>query len=95
MVYRLTYTFEVNWVPPGVGPFSTPQDYDSGGSGNGQTIALGNSIGGQSVQGTGTGTAIQSADITTLLSGVTADMSTQLNQAAILALMQRWPSGGN
>lgn len=95
MGYRISYSVQVSWVPPGVGPFSTPQDYGDGAGGTGQTLEIGNQIGGQSVQGSGTGGAIQAADITTLLSGVSADMSAQLNQPANLALMQRWPLGQN
>jgi hypothetical protein len=95
MAYRLTYTYQMSWVPPGVGPFSTPQDYGDGAGGTGQTLAVSNQIGGQSIQGSGTGGAIQAADITTLLATVSTDISAQLNQAANLALLQRWPSGGN
>lgn len=95
MAYRLTYTFEVSWVPPGVGPFSTPPDAGDAAGGTGQTLLVANQVGGLSVQGSGTGGAIQAADITTLLSGVSPDISAQLNQPANLALMQRWPLGQN
>ena len=95
MAYRLTYIFQVTWVPPGVGPNSTPPYYGDGSAGNGQALAVSNQTGGQSVQGAGTGGAITVAGITTLLAGVSADISAQLNSPANLALMQSWPSGGN
>jgi hypothetical protein len=95
MAYRLTYTFQISWVPPGIGPTGTPPYYGDGASPPGNTLALGNQVGGQSVQGSGTGGAIQAADINTLTAAVQADLVAQLNQPANLALLQRWPSGGN
>jgi hypothetical protein len=95
MAYRLTYTYQLSWIPPGVGPFSTPPDYGDGAGGTGQTLSIGNQIGGQSIQGSGSNNAIQASDITTLLATVSTDISAQLNSPANLALLQRWPTGGN
>ena len=95
MAYRLTYQFEISWVAPGVGGQSTPPYPGAAASGAGQTLTVDNAVGGQSVQGAGTGGAITAAGITTLLAGVSADISGQLNSPANLALMQSWPSGGN
>ena len=96
MGYRLTYTFQLAWVAPGIGPFSAPSYPGDGSSpGTGQVLGFGNSTNGQSVAGAGTGNIIIGTDVTTLTNAAAADMAAQLNQASNLALMQSWPLGKN
>ena len=90
MAYRLRYTFNVDWVGPGMGPMGSPQV--GPGNSNSQTLGLINKAGAQNIAGSGSGGIIQAADITTLTNAAASDMSTQLNLAANLATMQGWPT---
>ena len=91
MAYRLRYTFNMDWVGPGMGPVGSPQV--GPGAGNAQTLGLINSPGGQNIAGTGSGGIIQAADISTLTTAAAADMLAQLELATNLATMQGWPQG--
>lgn len=91
MAYRLRYTFNVDWVGPGMGPMGSPQV--GPGNSNAQTLGLINQAGGQNVAGAGSGGIIIGSDITTLTNAAATDMAAQLNLAANLAKMQGWPTG--
>ena len=91
MPYRLRYTFNVDWVGPGMGPIGSPQV--GPGNANAQTLGLINKAGAQNIVGSGSGGIIQSADITTLTNAAAADMLAQLIAAGPLATMQGWPTG--
>jgi hypothetical protein len=93
MAYRLRYTFNMDWIGPGMGPIGSPQV--GPGNSNAQTLGLINKPGAQNIAGSGAGGIIQGADITTLTNAVAVDMAAQLNLAANLAEMQGWPTGGN
>lgn len=85
MAWRLRYTFNVDWVPAGLGPIGSPQV--GPGNANNQTIGDINLAGAQNVAGAATVTVngtsysnvINAADITTLTNAAASDMSTQLN----------------
>jgi len=109
MPYRLTYFVNVDWVGAGEGPMggglvgagvTTTQGPSSGGAlpeggrGGAQTLGIANGAGGQSIVGSGTGGILLSADITTLLTGMTTDLSAQMNAAATLAKLQGFATGG-
>ena len=91
MAYRLRYTWNVDWVAPGMGPIGSPQVGPGGG--NAQTLGGINTPGAQNIAGSGTSGAIASADITTLTNAMASDVSTQLNLTGNLAEMQGWISG--
>jgi hypothetical protein len=91
MAYRLRYTFNMDWVGPGMGPIGSPQV--GPGNSNAQTLGLINKPGAQNITGSGSGGIIQSADITTLTNAAAADMLAQLIAAGPLATMQGWPTG--
>jgi hypothetical protein len=65
-------------------------------SGGAQTLMFTNTPGGQALIGSGSaapgGNQLASADITTLLTAMTTDLSTQMN--AVLTRLQGFPSGG-
>jgi hypothetical protein len=90
-VYRLRYTFNVDLVPPGIGPIGSPQV--GPGNANAQTLGLINQPGAQNITGSGTSGVIAAADITTLTNAAATDMAAQLNLAVNLAKMQGWPTG--
>lgn len=85
MAWRLRYTFNVDWVPPGMGPIGSPQV--GPGNSNNQTFGAINAAGAQNVAGAATVTingtsysnVINAADITTLTNAAASDMSAQLN----------------
>ena len=91
MAYQLRYTFNIDWIGPGMGPFSNIQT--GPGNSNAQTLGLINKPGAQDIAGSGSGGIIQAADITTLTNAAAADMAAQLNLPANLAIMQGWPQG--
>ena len=91
MAYRLRYTFNVDWVGPGMGPVGSPQV--GPGNSNAQTLGLLNTPGGQNAAGAGAGGIIIGSDITTLTNAAASDMAAQLNVAANLSKMQGWPTG--
>ncbi len=95
MSYRLRYEVHVDWVGDGQGPMggATAQipGFEAGGA---QTLDFFNAAGGQNIVGTGTGGALASANITTLLTAMSADLSTQMNVAAKLAQLQGFATGG-
>lgn len=90
MAYRLRYTFNVDWIGPGL----PPSTYAGAGSaGNSQTLGLVNVAGGQNSPGLGTAGVINGTDITNMTNAAAADMAAQLNLAANLATMQGWTTG--
>lgn len=91
MAYRLTYTFSVSWVGPGMGPIGSPQV--GPGVGNAQVLTLINQAGGQNIQGSGANNAIQNADIATLAAAMETDVIAQLENATNIGTMQGWVSG--
>ena len=91
MAYRLRYTFNGDWVGPGMGPIGSPQV--GPGNANAQTLGNINKAGAQNIVGTGSGGIIQAADIVTLTNAAAADMVAQLESATNLATMQGWPTG--
>jgi hypothetical protein len=104
MPYRLRYVCYVDWVGPGQGFMTagpTPLQGDVGGNPNGaQTlkvfssapvIAAGSTTFTQPTGGAAVSGALASGDITTMLSSMSTDLSTQLNAA--LARLQSWVVG--
>lgn len=101
MAYRLRYSFNVDWVGPGMGPMSgrdTPLNTPAGGA---QTFGGVNAAGGQNIVGTTTFTppggsaisgALASGDITTLTQAMQTDVAAQLN--AVLSRLQAFVAGG-
>lgn len=78
MAWRLRYSFNVDWVPPGAAQFGSP-NVPGPGAGNNQTIQFLNVQGGQNIAGAATGNTLQGSDITTLTNAAAADMAAQLN----------------
>jgi hypothetical protein len=67
-----------------------------GGGGTGQTIEIQSSTGGYVVAGTGTSPytgSILNANIATLMTALSADITAQLEAAGPLGIMQGWPNG--
>lgn len=98
MAYRIRYQLSVDWVAPGIGPMDGKFSPLSGAQGNadsGQTLNFSNAVGGQVTPGLGTNGAITAAEITTLLTGMTNDLSAQLNAAAVFNRLGLWPLGSN
>jgi len=91
MAYRLRYTFNVDWVGPGMGPMGSPQV--GPGNSNAQTLGLINQAGGQNSPGLGASGIINGTDITNMTNAAATDMAAQLNKAVNLAIMQGWPQG--
>ena len=81
MPYRLVYTATLEFFGAGASQMAP----------NSQKLIVVNSPGGQNVPGSGTGGALASADITTLLTAAQTDLSTQMN--ALIAIPQGWISG--
>ena len=95
MAYRLTYTWTMSWVGPGMGQAGSPAVSAQRAGANAQSLTQVATAGGQNIVGTGSGGIIQAADISTLTTAAAADMVAQLEAAAPLAQMQGWPTGGN
>ena len=93
MPYRMRYTFNVDWVPAGVGA-TQPNSGTSvlGSSGGAQTKGFINQAGGQNVAGAGTSGAINATDVTTLTNAAAVDMAAQMNLA--LTQLVGFNSGG-
>lgn len=97
MPYRMVAQVAIQWVGPGAGPMEqlTAANLPIAGAGAQQLeLSTGSA---NVVPGTGSGTfpftQIASADITTLLTALTTDISAQFNLAANLAKMQGWATG--
>jgi len=88
MAYRLTYTANVSWVGPGMGPMSgaSAPALNGAPTAGAQTIDFTNKQGGQSTA------TFAAGDITTLLTAMTTDLSAQMNAA--IAQVQGFASGG-
>jgi hypothetical protein len=99
MAYRIRYQLSIDWLAPGVGPMGapvTPLQGGQGGSASDQTLNFSNTQpSGLVAFGAGTNGALAAADITNLLAAMSADLSTQLNAAAVLARLGLWPTGGS
>ena len=93
MAYRMTYSFSVDWLGPGMGPVTGGLLYGNPAGANAQTLTLFNKIGAQTIQGTGAGGAIAAADITALTNAMAADAVAQLNAQPTLGQLQGWPTG--
>lgn len=95
MAYRLRYEVFCDWVGPGQGPMGgglVPlKGSEAGGA---QTLEFFNTAGGQNTPGNGTGGALTSAEITTVVNAMAADISAQMNVAATLAQLQGFATGG-
>jgi hypothetical protein len=91
MSYRLRYTFNVDWVGPGMGPIGSPQT--GVGGGNAQTLGGINQAGGQNSPGLGASGVINGTDITNMTNAMAADVAAQLNLSPNLLEMQGWPQG--
>lgn len=97
MAYRLRYSVSIDWIGPGQGPMSGALGAlqgQQGGSGNAQTKEFYNVAGGQNINGTGTGGALASADITTLTNAMAADIALQLNTPPAQGQVQGFATGG-
>lgn len=93
MAYRLTYSASVEWVAPGTGSLSNPQGPNSPG-GNAQTLYFTNSIGETPIGGVSlppTSTTFLAADLSTLLTNMQTDLSTQMT--AQLTRIQNFSTG--
>jgi hypothetical protein len=91
MAYRLRYTWNVDWVPPGMGPIGSPQV--GPGNANSQTLGGINLAGAQNAPGSGASGVINGTDITNMTNAMATDVAAQLNLAANLTTMQGWPQG--
>ena len=107
MAYRIRYQMNVDWIGAGTGPMGNttglatgvvaPMGGAQGGSGLAQTLEIVNSMNAPYpaiVAGSGAGGIIQAADITVLMTSLSADLTAQLNLAANLARLQGFASGG-
>lgn len=99
MAWRLRAEIWLDFVPAGIGPMSgqlSPLSGQIGGAGPSQTLEFFNTGVGETVPGTGAATAgnnaLAGADITTLLTALTTDMSAQMN--ASLGRLNGFLSGG-
>ena len=90
MPYRLRYTWNIDWVPAGAGPWGSPVGAGgSNGQGGGNSQTLGGidnaAVAGLTVPGSGTaqpaGAAIATGDITTLTNAAATDIAAQANAA--------------
>jgi len=95
MPYKLTYQVQIEFVGAGAGPMAALNPTGGalpGGGGTGQLKGFVTNMAVQPiVQGAGAGSALAAGDITTLLTALTNDLSTQMNAA--IATMQGWPTG--
>jgi hypothetical protein len=100
MPYRLRYTWNIDWVPSGIGPWGSPVGGGgSNGPGGGNSQTLGGidnaSTSGLTVVGTGTsqpaGNQIATGDITTLTNAMATDVSAQAN--AVIGRLQSFATG--
>ena len=91
MAYRLRYTWNVDWVPPGMGPIGSPQV--GPGNANSQTLGGINQAGAQNAPGSGTSGVINGTDITNMTNAMATDVAAQLNLTANLTKMQGWTTG--
>lgn len=100
MPYRIRYTATIDFVGAGAGPMevmanTAGQMLPGGGATAQAKTFVGNPAIIPIVPGSGSGTfpatQLASADITTLLNAMSADLSTQMN--ANIAIMQGWPGG--
>jgi hypothetical protein len=85
MPYAFKYSLEVEWIGTGVGvnpPSAQKLKFFNAGA----------PLGGSVQAGSGTGGALASADISTALTAMTTDLSTQVNAA--LPQLDLWISGG-
>jgi len=90
MAYRIRYSVNVDWIPPGLGlgiAYQTAVGSPQPAGGPAQTLEFVNS----SIP---TSTTFTASDITSLLSTMSTDISTQMNVAATLARVQGFASGG-
>ena len=90
MAYRIRYRVDVEYLPPGIGPMggtgaSLPGEAPTG---VGPTKAFFNQAGGQSSP------TFTATDITNLLAALSVDISAQMNNAANLAQVQAFATGG-
>jgi hypothetical protein len=90
MAYVLTWSASVSWVGPGQGTIPDPSRPIS--TGNGATKGFVQTV--QLMQpGQGASGAINAADITALVAGMSADLTAQLNANPAFFNMGRWPQG--
>ena len=95
MSYRLRYEAYIDWVGDGQGPMGGALAPISGmEAGGAQTLKFVNSAGGQNVVGAGTGGAITSANVSSMLSSMQVDLLAQMTSASTLARMGGFISGG-
>jgi hypothetical protein len=90
MAYRLVWTVNVDWIGPGMGPVSSPNLPAP--NGNGQTKGFVNAVV-LTAPGQGASGALNAADITALVAGLSADLTAQLNANPAFAQMGQWPTG--
>lgn len=96
MAYKIRYTVSIDFVGAGAGPMegvgNTAGQMLPGGGSTGQTKTfVTNPASIPIVAGAGAGNALAAGDITTLLTGLTTDISAQMNAA--IATMQGWVTG--
>jgi|HubBroStandDraft_3_1064219.scaffolds.fasta_scaffold75491_4 hypothetical protein len=90
MAYRLVYTAQVQWVPPGMGPgLSNPVGPGVNG-GPAQTLAFFNSETGVYPPNS---TTFLSSDVTNLTNSMAADLAAQMSVAATLLRVQNFSTG--
>jgi hypothetical protein len=84
----------VDWVGPGAGPMEGLVAPNlPGGGATGQSIAVQSKTGGYVIVGTGTGGAIQNADVAALVALLSTDITAALEAAGPIGVMQGWPQG--
>lgn len=101
MAYRIRYGLYIDYLPPGMSgmqgyPTAAGAQLGVGPAGSAQTLGFFNNAANLTVPGTGAaqpgGNSLASADITTLLAAMSADLSTQMN--AVLTRLAQFPAGG-
>jgi hypothetical protein len=92
MAYRMTYSVQVIWVGPGLGPMggALAPPLPQGPAGGAQVLELQNTA---NFAGLTTNTFL-TADVTTLTNAMAADIAAQCNVAATLARIQAFSTGG-
>ena len=90
MAYRCTYEVHIEFLPPGVGPMGGTGASLPGiaPTGMGPQKRFFNQAGGV------TSPTFTAADVTTLTNAMAADISAQMNVAAVLAQVQAFATGG-
>jgi hypothetical protein len=101
MGFRIRYQLSIDYLPPGIGamggyPNAAGAQLGIAPAASAQTLAFFNTASNLSLAGGGTsfpgGNGLVAGDITTLLTAMTTDLSTQMN--AQIGRISQFPNGG-